>query len=585
MLISDVENITGLSAKTIRYYEERGLIAVRRGENGYRYYADADVDILRTVRLMREVGIPIADIRLWRDGVVTLDELIRKRLRTIDDDSKRSVSCREMCRAILAGDAEVYHLTGGQAFVDAESFESADGEPLLLGIDIGTTSISAQVISAADGRCIQTVNIDHNAALRLENAPDACAADAKALTERALSLVKSLTGTYGGIAAIGVTGQMHGIVCTDARSEILSPLYTWQNGFGLRKGPSGITVCEEIERKSGVRIPTGYGIVTYYAMRELDLVPENTAKLCTVSDLLVSRLCGCEALSHPSNAAALGAFDLGRKDFDPEALESLHIPRSLLPAIANDYRTAGYFVRESVKIPVACAIGDNQSGVFGSLSDDGSVLINVGTSSQVSFVTEERTARAGEIRPYFDGKFLVSGAALCGGRAYSMLKDFIRSVLVSFGCEAGDRKIYEYLNSSARSAYGTGLVADTRFCGSRGDPCHRGSISNIGIDDFGAGDLAAAILAGIIEELYELYSDMRHGSDGREIVASGNAMRRNPVLRDMCARRFGSAARTPVHKEEAAYGAALYAGISAGLIDREKSRAMIKYNENEEKGR
>ena len=93
MNISRVRKLTGLSAKSIRFYESRGLIKINRLDNGYRDYSENDVRLLTSIRDMRRVGIPVSDIRLWRDGVVSAEELFRKRLRTLEDDDKYSLEC------------------------------------------------------------------------------------------------------------------------------------------------------------------------------------------------------------------------------------------------------------------------------------------------------------------------------------------------------------------------------------------------------------------------------------------------------------------------------------------------------------
>ena len=62
MNISEAARRSGLSAKTIRYYEEIGLIAAAaRGENGYRQYDQAALEELKFMARAREVGTP----RLW----------------------------------------------------------------------------------------------------------------------------------------------------------------------------------------------------------------------------------------------------------------------------------------------------------------------------------------------------------------------------------------------------------------------------------------------------------------------------------------------------------------------------------------
>ncbi len=72
MNIGSVAKKTGVSAKTIRYYEEIGLIPpALRAENGYRHYASNDVDTLRFIQRARRLGFSVKDVgnllALWRD--------------------------------------------------------------------------------------------------------------------------------------------------------------------------------------------------------------------------------------------------------------------------------------------------------------------------------------------------------------------------------------------------------------------------------------------------------------------------------------------------------------------------------------
>ncbi len=52
-----------LPAKTIRYYEEIGLVAPDRAENGYRDYGDADIHKLRFIQRSRSLGFSIEECR------------------------------------------------------------------------------------------------------------------------------------------------------------------------------------------------------------------------------------------------------------------------------------------------------------------------------------------------------------------------------------------------------------------------------------------------------------------------------------------------------------------------------------------
>lgn len=87
MKIQDVSQLTGVSAKTIRYYEEIGLLPPpARGDNNYRQYDERDVERLRLVAGARRLDLSLEEIReilALRDRReapcrVLLDRLARK---------------------------------------------------------------------------------------------------------------------------------------------------------------------------------------------------------------------------------------------------------------------------------------------------------------------------------------------------------------------------------------------------------------------------------------------------------------------------------------------------------------------------
>ncbi|SPJ26416.1 Cu(I)-responsive transcriptional regulator [Palleronia abyssalis] len=71
MNIKDASELTHVPAKTIRYYEDIGLIVPQRGPNGYRVFSDSDVNKLGFIGRARALGFTIEDCRtlvsLWED--------------------------------------------------------------------------------------------------------------------------------------------------------------------------------------------------------------------------------------------------------------------------------------------------------------------------------------------------------------------------------------------------------------------------------------------------------------------------------------------------------------------------------------
>ena len=98
-----------------------------------------------------------------------------------------------------------------------------------LGIDIGTTTISAAVLE--DG-CLITSETCKNNSFLASTLPGERIQDAQLILDTALRTADMLFARYPDIERIGVTGQMHGILYLDGEGNAVSPLYTWQDARG-----------------------------------------------------------------------------------------------------------------------------------------------------------------------------------------------------------------------------------------------------------------------------------------------------------------------------------------------------------------
>lgn len=425
-----------------------------------------------------------------------------------------------------------------------------------LGIDIGTTSICALALSA-DGETLAALNRPNSSAIANDK-PFARMQNPEKILDTAYSLIGEIKNRLGEPAAIGVTGQMHGIVYIDSEGNAVSPLYTWQDARGAQSMESGETYVSHINRITGYRTAAGYGLVTHFFNMLNGEVPETAKKLCTIHDLLAMKLAGLSSpIIHASDAASLGLYDLAHDRFDTSALNPLGINASILPEVTADSAPIGTYGAA----PVYPAIGDNQASFLGSVGgEEGALLINIGTGSQVSMIGTLRDSNNGiECRPFIGGKHLLVGSSLCGGRAYAILEKFFRSVANM--CGASIDSAYPFMDKMMNEYRGCGtLKVSTLFDGTRDDPDIRGSICGISTDNLQPAELMDGFMRGIANELYTLYRSMGDGCEYKKLVGSGNGLRVNPYLCRVIEETFGAPLTLSQSREEAALGAARFAG-------------------------
>ena len=68
MTIKELEERSGLERATIRFYEKEGLLSPKRLDNGYRDYSEAELELLLRIRLLRDIHLPLDEIRALETG-------------------------------------------------------------------------------------------------------------------------------------------------------------------------------------------------------------------------------------------------------------------------------------------------------------------------------------------------------------------------------------------------------------------------------------------------------------------------------------------------------------------------------------
>lgn len=130
-----------------------------------------------------------------------------------------------------------------------------------IGIDLGTTSISVNVVSFPGLTVWGKETLEMGGFLESPHSWER-AQDPKSVLFRVRQVLDSLLDQCPDVAAIGLTGQMHGILYVDGEGNALSPLYTWQDGRGGLPLSQGKSACQLLGEK-GARCAPGYGMGTH----------------------------------------------------------------------------------------------------------------------------------------------------------------------------------------------------------------------------------------------------------------------------------------------------------------------------------
>ena len=101
MKINEVEALVGITKKNIRFYEAEGLLSPRRNsDNGYRDYGEAEVAVLRRIKLLRKLGVPLEEIRRMQSGAHTVGDGMRRHLITLERERENLEQSMALCASL-----------------------------------------------------------------------------------------------------------------------------------------------------------------------------------------------------------------------------------------------------------------------------------------------------------------------------------------------------------------------------------------------------------------------------------------------------------------------------------------------------
>jgi xylulokinase len=453
----------------------------------------------------------------------------------------------------------------------------------VLGIDVSTTATKAVLIDqAGDVLGVGSSEYDFTMPHPLwrEQDPELW----WVATIAALRSVLAATGVAGGeIAAIGLTGQMHGAVLLDDVGSVLRPAILWND---QRTGPE----CDEIRRAVGperlVAI-TGNDALTGFTAPKLVWVRDHEpavwrriAHLLLPKDYVRLRLTGDHAVDMADGAGTL-LFDLAARDWSAEVAGALGIDPAWLPATFEGpeitgtiHVTAAEATGLRVGTPVVAGGGDQAANAVGvGAVAEGTIALSLGTSGVVFATTDG---------PLFEPHGRVHAFCHAVPRRWHMMSVMLSAAgsLRWFRDAVAPGAAFADLVEPAGGvpAGSDGLVFLPYLSGERtphADPLARGAFVGLTLTH-GRRHLTRAVLEGVAFGLRDGLDLMVAAGlpTPRQIRASGGGTA-SSLWRQILADVLGAEIATVTTTEGAAYGAGLLAAVGAGWYPTVEAAAAL----------
>lgn len=375
------------------------------------------------------------------------------------------------------------------------------------------------------------------------------------------------------VRAIGLTGQMHGLVLLDHQGKPLRPAILWNDQRTAAE-------CDEIRARIGrsrLIAVTGNDALTGFTAPKVLWVrrhePEiyaRAAHLLLPKDYIRYCLTGEYAMDKADGSGTL-LFDLAARDWSPEVTDALNIPRSWLPPTHEGPAVTGVMSADAAALtglaagtPVMAGGGDQAAQAVGvGAIAPGTAAITLGTSGVVFAATSaplfEPEGRLHAFCHAVPGRWHLMGVMLSAAGSLQWLRD---TLAPGIGFDA-------LMDEAAQAPAGSeGLLFLPYLSGERTphpDPLARGAWVGLTLRHTRA-HLVRAVLEGVafgLRDGFTLLAQVGLGGLGKVRVSGGGA--RSPLWRAILASVLATPLEAVAANEGAAYGAALLAGVGMGV--------------------
>jgi xylulokinase len=396
------------------------------------------------------------------------------------------------------------------------------------------------------------------------------------------------------IAAVGLTGQMHGLTLLDAHGEVLRPCILWNDQRTARQCAE---ITEHVGRERVLQL-TGNPVLTGFTAPKILWVQQNepdvyrrVAHILLPKDYARFKLTG-EFLSDVSDSSGTSLFDVGKRNWSDEMLAALDLPRAWLPEVTESPVVSARINAEAARAtglpegtPVVGGGGDQAAQAVGTgIVREGIVSVTVGTSGVVFAQSDSyRVEPQGRLHAFchaVPGKWHLMGVMLSAGGSFRWYRDALGDQEKQIAAQTG-QDVYDILTAQAAQAPAgcEGLLFLPYLTGERTpypDPNACGVFFGLTVRHRKA-HLTRAVLEGVSFGLRDSLELMRAlGVPIAQVRASGGGAR-SASWRQILADTFDAEIVTVNVTEGAAYGAALLAGVGAGVYrDVEAACEVVK---------
>ncbi len=303
----------------------------------------------------------------------------------------------------------------------------------VLGIDLGTSSVKV-VALGADGRPLAEATAGYDV-----TAPDAGQAesDPDAWWSATVAAVHECLSQAGPApAAIGLSGQMHGVVLTGELGQALRPAILWPDSRAVaevaayRRLPAG-----QLRQLMNPLAPGMAGPMLLWLATHEPGHYRSAAWALQPKDWLRMQLTGIAA-SDPSDASATLLYDVPADRWHIELVEALGLEKALLPPLLRSAAQAGVLTRAAADAlglvagtPVVTGAGDTAAGILGTGLTPGQVQMSIGSGIQIVTLRDAAIAADEPVTHLYrtaeDHGWYALAAILSGGIAL----DWVRRLL------------------------------------------------------------------------------------------------------------------------------------------------------------